>query len=240
MNALSEMVASERIPHALLFVGRKGAKLDEAARQFAVDLVGKYPHPDIREYFPEGKSGMHPIQTLRKLAEEVALVPYQAKWKIFILHDADRMLPTSGNALLKTFEEPAARTVIVLLTHHPERILPTILSRCQKMEFASAQEKVRHKVLEVLAGKEPIESLEEGERLDELFETILLWYRDRMLLNFQGGERYLTYPEYRTQIEKSPFIPLDHVEESLKQARLGCERSIKLSTCLEALLYKLL
>jgi DNA polymerase III delta prime subunit len=239
MNLLSQMIAADRIPHALLLTGKKGAKLVEAVRQFAVDLIGKYPHPDVREYFPEGKTGMHPIQTLRKLAEEVGFVPYQAKWKIFIVHEADRMLPTSSNALLKTFEEPTARTVIALLSHHPEKMLPTILSRCRKIEFTDSTKQVRHKILDVLAGKEPLESLEESEPLDELFESIHLWFRDRMLLNMEGGEHYLSYPEYQEQVRQTPCIPLEQVEAALKQARLGCERSIKLVTSLEALFFKL-
>lgn len=239
MNILSQMIASKQIPHALLFTGRRGAKLDEAARQFASDLIGKHPHPDVREYFPEGKTGMHPIQTLRKLTEEVGFVPYQAEWKVFIIHEAERMLPASSNALLKTFEEPSKRTVIVLLSHHPEKMLPTILSRCRKVEFTAPSGIVRHKILDVLAKRESVEVLEEGEPLDDLFETILLWYRDRMLLNMQGGEHYLAYPEYREHIQKTPFIPLDRVELALKQARLGCERSMKLSICLEALFYTL-
>lgn len=239
MNLLSHMIASQRISHALLFVGSAGAKLDEAAWQFAIDLVGKHPHPDVHEYFPEGKTGMHPIQNMRSLTDEVGFVPYQAKWKVFIVHEAERMLPTSSNALLKTFEEPAKHTVIVLLSHHPEKILPTILSRCQRVEFEATRERVQHKILDVLVGKESLDALEEETQLDELFETILLWYRDRMLLQVQGGESYLTYPEYKEHIQRTPFMPLEKVEKAIAQAQLGCERSIKLKTCLEALFFQL-
>ena len=238
MNILSKMIASEQIPHALLFMGARGAKLEEAAKQFAIDLVGKHPHPDVHEYFPEGKTGMHPISNLRKLTDEVGFFPYQAKWKLFIVHEAERMLPTSSNALLKTFEEPTGRTVIVLLSHHPEKMLLTILSRCQKIEFPSSQV-VRHKILDVLARKESLDILEEDEEIDALLETVLLWYRDRMLLSMNGQERYLTYPDYREQIKQTPFVPLDRVEKALAQMQLGCERSMKLPTCLEVLFYQL-
>lgn len=240
MNILSKMIASEQIPHALLFVGARGAKLEEAAKQFAIDLVGKHPHPDVHEYFPEGKTGMHPINNLRQLTKEVGFVPYQAKWKLFIVYEAERMLPTSSNALLKTFEEPTSRTVIVLVSHYPEKMLPTILSRCHKIEFPSSLERPKHKILEVLAGKETLEGLEESKEIEELLETVLLWYRDRLLLNVKGGEHYLSYPEYREQIKQTPFVPLDRVEKALAQTRLGAARSMKLSTCLEALFYQLI
>ncbi len=239
MNPLSKMLASGQIPHALLFTGPRGAELDEAAKQFAIDLVGKYPHPDIHDYYPEGKTGMHPISVLRQLAIEVGFVAYQAPWKLFIIHEADRMLPTSGNALLKTFEEPTEKTVIVLLSHHPEKILPTILSRCQKIDFPTSQEKPKHKILDILSGKEGIDSLEEEQDIDALLETVLLWYRDRMLLTLEGCEKFLSYPDYRDHIQNTPFIPLEKVERALSQTRLGLERSIKLSTCLEALFNQL-
>lgn len=234
MNCLVEMIASERIPHALLF---SGGDLSSVAKKFALDLLGKYPHPDLREYFPEGKTGIHSIQTIRQLTNEVAFVPYQAKCKLFIIYDADRMLPTSSNALLKTLEEPAARTVILLLTTHPERLLPTILSRCQKIAFPQKNQRVEHKILEVLAGTAPL--FDEDEDAEKLVETVMLWYRDRFLLTLKGGEAYLTYPEHRLAVEQTPFFPLERVEEVLKQVRLGLERSIKLPTCLEMLYYKL-
>lgn len=233
MNRLSEMIASEKIPHALLFTG---GDLADLAKKFALDLLGKYPHPDLREYFPEGKTGMHSIQTMRQLTTEVGLVPYQARWKLFIIYDADRMLPTSSNALLKTLEEPAARTVILLLSSHSERLLTTILSRCQKIDFPQKRERVEHKILEVLAGTAQVF---EDEDIEGLLKTVMLWYRDRFLLTLEGGETYLTYPEKRQAVEKTPYFPLERVEEVLKEIRLGLERSIKLPTCLEMLFYKL-
>lgn len=239
MNSLSHILTSGKIPHSLLLSGGRGAKLAEAAQQFARDLVGKIPHPDVHEYFPEGKIRMHPISHMRQLTDEAELVPYEGKWKIFIVHEADRMLPTSSHALLKTFEEPTKGTVIMLLSHHPEKILPTILSRCQKIELLGSQKRVEHKILEVLAGKASIETLDEDDQVDEMLETILLWHRDRMLLGMKGGEHYLTYPEYRESIAHSPFVPLEKVEKALAQVRLGIERSIKLTTCLEALFFQL-
>ena len=79
---------------------------------------------------------MHSIDALRSLQKEVYLAPYEAKWKVFIIHDADRMLPTSANALLKTFEEPYKTSVIILLSSKPEN-LPTLLSRCRRWHFNS-------------------------------------------------------------------------------------------------------
>ena len=78
---------------------------------------------------------MHSIDSLRALSEEVYLPPNEAAYKVFVIHDADRMLPTSANALLKTFEEPAPHTLILLLSSFPQALLPTVLSRCRRLYF---------------------------------------------------------------------------------------------------------
>ncbi|MEZ5314691.1 MAG: hypothetical protein R3E91_00525 [Chlamydiales bacterium] len=239
MDILSDMIASNKIPHALFFVGTKEAQIEQKARQFAIALLGRYPHPDLHEYFPHGKANMHSIETLRNLAYEVGFVPYEAKWKVFIIYEADKMLLTSSSALLKIFEEPAKSTVIIIVSYYPEKILPTILSRCRRIDFIAPHKTSRHKILDVLAQKEPLESIEEGKELEELFEAVLNWYRDRLLLNIKGGERYLTYPDYHKHIQSASLFPIDYVEKALQEARMGLERSIKLLTCLEVLFYKL-
>ena len=145
---LSKMIERRAIPHSLLFAGPKGSDKAKTALQFASDIiclddphhlqrkkVQSGNHPDIHLYHPEGKSGMHSIESLRTLAQEVAMCPNESHFQFFILHDAERMLPTSSNALLKTFEEPTPRSVIILLSAQPEKLLPTILSRCQKIHF---------------------------------------------------------------------------------------------------------
>lgn len=145
---LDRVVAKRAIGHALLFAGPDGIGKSLFALALAARILQEYDpekdharkiaaglHPDIHIYRPEGKLGLHSIQTLRQLSEEVYLPPYEASWKVFILHDADRMLSYSANALLKTFEEPPPRTLIILLCHSPAALLPTILSRCSTLHF---------------------------------------------------------------------------------------------------------
>ncbi|MBF5058662.1 hypothetical protein [Candidatus Neptunochlamydia vexilliferae] len=75
-----------------------------------------------------GKKG--PIEAIRTLIEEANLPPFESERKVFIIHEADRMLPSSSNALLKTLEEPPSFVTIILISAHPEALLPTITSRC--------------------------------------------------------------------------------------------------------------
>ena len=142
------MVSKRAIGHALLFTGPDGIGKSLFAWALASRMMVEYDrgidashkmqaghHPDVHVYHPEGKLGLHSIQSLRQLSEEVYLPPYEASWKVFIIHDAHRMLNYSANALLKTFEEPPPRTLIILLSHAKAALLPTILSRCCTLHF---------------------------------------------------------------------------------------------------------
>ncbi|MGZ3733146.1 MAG: DNA polymerase III subunit [Parachlamydiaceae bacterium] len=145
---LTQMITKGRIGHSFLFAGPEGIGKSLFAENFAKKLICQEDpqgahlhklstgsHPDLHIYRPEGKTGMHGIATMRALSEEVYLPPNEACCKVFIIHEADRMLTYSANALLKTFEEPAPQTIIVLLSSSPELLLPTILSRCSALHF---------------------------------------------------------------------------------------------------------
>jgi DNA polymerase III subunit delta' len=157
---LHEMVTKKAIGHALLFAGPEGIGKSLfawalAARMMAESDKGEAhlrkiqsgQHPDVHVYRPEGKLGLHSIQALRQLSEEVYLPPYEANWKVFIIHEADRMLSYSANALLKTFEEPPPRTLIILLSRSQSALLPTILSRCCTLHFHPLSDNLIHDFL---------------------------------------------------------------------------------------------
>jgi len=249
---LDQMIQTETIPHALLFVGGGSEK---AAYEFAKDViclsgahhakkVESKAHPDLHIYQPEGKLGMHPIQALRELSLEASMASFESKWKVFIIEMAERMLPTSANALLKTLEEPPPFTLILLLSNRPEKILPTLRSRCQTIEFPFYQHS-QVEILKFLAhkiSKEDFEKKYQEQLIQDsafqtaFFETIMLWYRDRELIEMgDEGKKYLTFPEWVPFIEKTPPLSLIKLEKNLKMARLAMERSIKVSYCLDFL-----
>lgn len=142
------MVQKNAISNSLLFAGPDGIGKSLFAEAFAKQIIcaddpssahlsklESGNHPDIHIYRPEGKIGMHSISSLRSFNEEVYLPPYEATRKVFIIHDAERMLTYSANALLKTFEEPSLDSIIILLSRAPELLLPTIMSRCTSVYF---------------------------------------------------------------------------------------------------------
>lgn len=148
-NALSRMLETKAIANSLLFAGSDGIGKGLFALALAEALLGRSNHPDLHILQPEGKIGLHSIQALRRFSEEVYMAPFHGLWKVFIIHDAERMLPASGNALLKTFEEPAPDTLIILLSSQPTALLPTILSRCRKLYFRPIEtDKIAHQLQE--------------------------------------------------------------------------------------------
>lgn len=145
---LDRMVSNQAIGHALLFAGPDGIGKSLFALALAKQILQESDsskeharkideglHPDVHIYYPEGKLGLHTIHTIRQLSEEVYLPPFESTWKVFIVHGADRMLSYSANALLKTFEEPPPKTIIILISCSPAAFIPTILSRCSTFYF---------------------------------------------------------------------------------------------------------
>jgi DNA polymerase-3 subunit delta' len=150
---LRRMADSDTIGNSLLFAGPEGVGKTLFAQAFAEGVLGSPNHPDLHIYRPEGKTGMHAIQSMRQLSEDVYLAPFAGTRKFFIIEDADRMLPYSANALLKTFEEPALDSVIILTSQSPRLLLPTIISRCRSLYFQSLQE---HEIADYLMQEKKI------------------------------------------------------------------------------------
>jgi DNA polymerase III delta prime subunit len=101
--------------------------------------IDKDIHPDLHFYAPEGKAHLHTMASMQKMVREMSLPPFEAKAKVFIISEAEKMLPSSSNALLKTLEEPIDNSYFLLLTDQPELLLPTILSRLQPLSFPRSE-----------------------------------------------------------------------------------------------------
>lgn len=192
---LKQRLEEGTLPSTLLFAGpRKEVNL-ERAKEFVKLLIGPSSkidsgnHPDIHIYTPEVKSGLHSIESLRILIQEMAFPPFEASHKIFIIDEAEKMLPSGSNLLLKTLEEPPPDALIVLLTSQPEALLPTIRSRATPFTFASTTSQLTTGLFSTLlelaltrdyfqliqtleAHQEEISALNSEELLEQLFPAI--------------------------------------------------------------------
>lgn len=233
---LTRMIEKGAIGQSLLLAGAADAQKDLFARELAhhlVDTFTKQHHPDIYLYKPEGKVGMHSIDSLRRFSEEVYMAPLEAKKKVFIILDADRMLPTSANALLKTFEEPAPHSVIILTSDHPAALLPTIISRCRTLHFEPVGTQVvpSQKMLQILSGQ-PFAtwnelSLAAGELEEEIRSKIV----NAEALTSESNELELTATQKQAiekEVEGALSMSLIQETQNLLQATLSWFRDLEL------------
>lgn len=137
-DQLQLLLEKSEVPHLLLFTGVEGIGKRLFAKAFASAWLQKKSdnfQPDLHLFAPEGKTGMHSIRQVKRLLDEINLAPYGEAGKAFVIEDAERMLPSSSNALLKTLEEPPKNTLIILVSSEPQKLLATIVSRCQEVRF---------------------------------------------------------------------------------------------------------
>src|SRR3954452_18626551 len=111
-----------------VFIIPKSEKADD------YDFVFFSEHPDLGMIIPFRRNVR--INAIRALEKEANFRPYESQARFFIVDDAEKMADPAANALLKTLEEPAATTYIILITSRPNSLLPTIRSRCQTVRFA--------------------------------------------------------------------------------------------------------
>ncbi|HEY3669441.1 MAG TPA: hypothetical protein VGN51_00770 [Acidimicrobiia bacterium] len=145
--------AASRPVHAYLLVGPRGSGVEESARCFAAalittdtdstedgerswDLVLRGVHPDVVEIDPPATQIR--IEDAQAVVDEVSRSPIEGERKVVMLFDAERLRlnEAAANKLLKTLEEPPPRAVIILVTSGADQLLPTIRSRCQRVDFA--------------------------------------------------------------------------------------------------------
>jgi DNA polymerase-3 subunit delta' len=161
VQLLQRSLARQRLGHAYLFTGDSLEELETVARTLAKTLNCENPirtagiatdccdeclsckkienatHADIHWARPESKSRIITIDQTRALMHEVQLKPTEARYKVAVIVAADRLNNQAANAFLKTLEEPPAKSILILLSTQPGRILETILSRCLRLNFAA-------------------------------------------------------------------------------------------------------
>jgi DNA polymerase-3 subunit delta' len=135
--------------HAYLFCGPPGVGKSEAAVAFAAGLVcaeggcgvcstcrrvREGLHPDVEIVAPEGNFIRK--EEITEINRHAVYRPYEARAKVYIFLEADNFNPEAANAFLKTLEEPPGHVHFLLVTDRPERLLPTIASRCQPVAFS--------------------------------------------------------------------------------------------------------
>ena len=159
---LRTTLTSGKVSQAYLITGESMQGKEYIARIFANALVCEDPvngfdpcgncrsckqalsknHPDIITVTHD-KPGTISVDDVRtQIVSDAQIKPYQSKWKIYIMNEAEKMTPQAQNALLKTLEEPPGYVVIMLLSTSASAMLPTVLSRCVQLDMRPVEDKV--------------------------------------------------------------------------------------------------
>ena len=151
IELLRGSIDAGKVPHAFLFSGPEGLGKAKVALEFfkALNCL-KTPgdpcdtcrncvkaqgltHPDL--IILSADDGMIQVKEVRDVISDISLKPFEARSRVIIIEPAELMNKASSNAILKTLEEPPSGTVLILISHKPVMLLPTITSRCQILRF---------------------------------------------------------------------------------------------------------
>src|SRR6187397_2359397 len=172
VRTMSNAVANGKVHHAYLFVGSRGTGKTSVAKILARSLncvngptlepcgecescitIAQSTSLDVIEMDAASNNSVDDIRDLR---EKVAYAPVSGRHKVYILDEAHMLSPQAWNAFLKTLEEPPPHTIFVLATTEANKVLPTVVDRCHRFDFARPSQAQIAGVLRRVADQESI------------------------------------------------------------------------------------
>lgn len=179
IKTLKHAIEENKIAHAYLFCGTRGTGKTSVAKIFAKSVnclsdikpcnkcenciqSDEGVNPDIIEMDAASNNG---VDEIRDIIENLKYSPINSKYKVYIIDEVHMLSKGAFNALLKTLEEPPEYVIFILATTEPHKVLPTIISRCQRYDFLKVEKEFIIKRIEIIAEKENIEINEEAKNL---------------------------------------------------------------------------
>ena len=180
-STLKNAIERAQLAHAYLFCGPRGVGKTTCARIFAKAINCLNPNGseacnecESCRSFNEGRSlniheldaaSNNSVEDIRTLIEQVRIIPQVGRYSVFIIDEVHMLSAAAFNAFLKTLEEPPAHAIFILATTEKHKIIPTILSRCQRYDFTRIGPEDIARRVEYIAGEEKLELTSDGAEL---------------------------------------------------------------------------
>jgi len=233
---LEKLLKKDCLPHAFLFFGQEKLGKKTLAIEFFSKVLGgnPYSHPDL--FLIEPKEGVIQISQIRELIWKISLKPYSAPIKVGIIDQAHLMNKDAQNSFLKTLEEPADNTFLILITPYHEFLFPTIISRCQILKFFPVsnkeikdyleKEKVNkdeiETILKISQGRPGVaidflknrQKIKEREELISQFKKII---NSDLAFRFQCAQKISEFPDVKDILDSWIFYLRESLFSRLQQ-----------------------
>ena len=177
VRTIKNALKTRKIAHAYLFAGPRGTGKTTMARLLAKALnceegigcqcnecknckaINEGTHPDVLEIDGASNNG---VDEIRELIDKVKYGTILGRYKVYIIDEVHMITPGAFNALLKTLEEPPEHVIFIMATTEPHKILPTILSRCQRYDFSKVSDEDIKNRIRIVLDAEGIQSNDEA------------------------------------------------------------------------------
>ncbi|MBT8043043.1 MAG: hypothetical protein HKP10_01920 [Kiritimatiellales bacterium] len=242
---------ADRLAHAYVIVGAprgRGLHFAEAFLKLLFCTAGEKPcnecvacrqmeahqHVDTLWIEPQSKSRQILAEDVRGLIQRISQTSFEGGWKAGVILCADCLNPSSENALLKTLEEPPPRTILLLVTESPQSLLPTIISRCQKLVLAEKKSGAMDEVwgaplMGILRELPPANGLGASRlasRLKELFDTVKAGIADAVDEDLDQTDETLDESKLKGILEARTNARLKEVQADVFREMLDWHRDV--------------
>ena len=247
-DLISRAIDTGHAAHGYLLVGDIRGNCAELIRRILLKLfpdaaaqVEGNSHPDVVTLEPEGKARIISVDSMReRIVEPMATTAFSGGWKVGVILGVDRLIAQSANAFLKSLEEPTPKTMYLLATDQPDAILPTIISRSQRIDLPLSEGVLEgddyEAVAEAFAAKDAAALAEKLKELKEdaedadvalvrkaFYKTVMSFVRRMML----GGK----LPRYQA------FRNVEAVEEAYRQSERSMSDDAVLSFLMDRIVF---